>query len=116
MRTQLLILIVAASAISVSGCMHPGMHYGAPYSQPMYAPPSNLSQPGTLYVPPSNAPPYDPLNNPSTYDEPTDSWRTPGNSTDSRFFGDESDEDPVPNPVDAGGSSAPFDSDFNSGT
>lgn len=113
MRIPHLGFVAVAFATLLPGCMHPSMYYGSPYSQPMYAPPGTMVQPGPLYVPPSSAPPYNPLNNPSTYDEPTDTWQGPGTSTDSRFFGEDGNDAPVPNPKDAGGSSgAPFDSDF----
>jgi hypothetical protein len=120
MRTMILLMLGVASTSLVAGCMYPSNYYGNQYPQQMYSPPGNLSQPGTLYIPPSNAPPYNPANSPSTYDEPTDTWSNPdtGSDSDSRFFGEDGDDSPVPDPRDAGSGtrSEPFGGDFGSGT
>jgi len=118
MQTRLHTIVGFVMITLMCGCMRPYNYYGNPYQQPMYGPPANLSpQPGTLYIPPSNAPPYDPQGGPSTYDEPTDTWSNPGSATDSRFFGEDADDNPVPNPRDpgSGSSTEPFEGDFNSG-
>ncbi|MEQ9411060.1 MAG: hypothetical protein RIK87_25335 [Fuerstiella sp.] len=70
-------LICCFSALSlISGCLHPGMYYGRPYGQPMYAPPQSLNpgNPGTLYIPESSDQPYAPGG--GTYDtDPDDDFR-----------------------------------------
>jgi hypothetical protein len=114
-------LLGFCAATLLAGCMYPSNYYGNPYQQPMYGPPGTMQQqPGTLFIPPSDAPAYDPGAAPSTYDEPTDTWSNPssgGGSGDSRFFGEDPQDNLVPDPRDAGsgGSNEPFDSDFNSG-
>lgn len=97
------------------GCMYPSYgpgYTGYPYQQPMYAPPQNLTAPGTLVVPPSNAPLYSPgTNNGSTYErDPADTWQSPsgsGSSGGGMFEGNDADK--VPAPKDPGaGSNSPF--------
>jgi len=62
---QLKTLTLPGIAMLATGCMGPGMYYGNPYSQPMYAPPQMLNQgtigpPGSLIIPESSGPAYDP--------------------------------------------------------
>ena len=85
--------LMICSALIV-GCLGPGMYYGTPYNQPMYAPPQSLSPgaPGTLYIPESNQQ-YAPG---STYDsDPKDDFNRPGDN--GQFF---QPDDPVPQPRD----------------
>ena len=94
--------------VMTAGCLNPGMYYGNPYAQPMYAPPQMLNQgvPGQLVIPESNNAPYDPGG--STYDsDPDDDFRRSDGDDDSRFF---QPDDGAPLPRDPGRS--PFDSDL----
>lgn len=109
-----------------TGCMHSAPGYMGPsypyQPQPMYAPPQQMTAPGTIVVPPSGAAPYSPGTGGSTYESnPTDTWQAPGstgsggsNSTGSGMF--DSGSDGVPKPKDPGtnsgsGSDSPFYSD-----
>ena len=92
---------VLLSCFLLAGCMWPGMYYGSPYRQPMYAPPGVVNQtpPGTLVIPESNAPPYEPGR---TYDsDPDDDFRRSDDDRDGRFYGsDDDDNAPLPKDLD----------------
>lgn len=90
----------------LSGCMNPGMYYGNPYGQPMYAPPQMINQgvignPGSLIIPESSGPAYNPSG--STYDDsdlgdPTDGFEKA--DEDGQFYGAPKDDDVAPFPRD----------------
>lgn len=88
------------------------MSPGYPYQQPMYAPPQNLSPPGTLVIPPSNAPLYNPSNGGSTYEaDPKDDWQPGTSGSGSGMF--DSEPGGVPTPKDPGGSSPFYQDNLN---
>lgn len=103
-------ILIPAGLILISGCMNPGMYYGNPYGQPMYAPPQMINQgaggnPGSLFIPESSAPAYNPSG--STYDEPglgdqTDGFDKVDENGDGRYFGAGDDDGGVPFPPDRG--------------
>lgn len=90
--------LMLPALLLISGCLSPGMYYGNPYRQPMYAPPQmiNPGAPGSLYIPESGQP-YVPGG--STYDtDPGDDFEK--SDADDQFFDPGNDSDRVPLPSD----------------
>ena len=102
------------TSLLLSGCMNPGMYYGAPYGRPMYAPPQMLNQtmPGSLVIPESGDT-YEPGR---TYNQDPDRADDFERSDDDRFFRnnvDDNDDVPQPQPRSNTGT---FDEDLDGST
>lgn len=106
------------SLLALTGCMYPPMHQQGPYGQQMYAPQGNFAPPGTYIVPQSNAPLHQPggstYGTPTTPDStsPTDNFKKPLDSGDTRFFTPDGQVPPPKDPASGTGSTRPFDSDL----